>query len=633
MERSRTTALKKQLSAAKIECEDRMSKHQLALDDLNIRLKQTMEGHDKKTDSLLQDAAEKHAKNTMTLIAEHRKEVAAEKEACKKEIENMAAFFERDNSKFRLKHGAFTSDLRLQMMQDARTHKQETKTLKQTIKAQESLLHEVKEELAESKEEHSQARKAADHLRLRIQAQASTSTNVLATKDFTISNLRQRLQETERKLDKATADMLSQDSVYLKDSNKLTEKVAGLEQDVKTLSHELNTAETNAQILRSQLHQLSDSYNASKLQVEQQAIVARRHATRTVLKLARMRKTLARRSKHTTSSPVIGHVTASLDTTPFVLVDGQVTAPDTTTTSSPPVDGHATALDTTTTTAATITAATTTTTISPPVDGLVIAPDTTALDGQEMKHLETAMAELAICGESAKTTHVVQVTAPPADAFSPPAAVESSPSPAIQAPEEAVDPNHEIFNGGYNSSDFDDGSDLSSIPASEIANWEEEYGPDTGDYGDYNFDVESEQSSSDKDSVEGSESDDEDRDDDDDHDDDDDRDDEDHDDEGAEDEDGEDDGDDDEDDGDDDDDEDGEVSFGEFYETLKEGQARVEAASLKKTTDELEAHTREAKPGPSSCDTLPAERKILAPKSLKKKRKYLASTDHSFGGG
>ncbi|MCJ1430890.1 hypothetical protein MMC27_000240, partial [Xylographa pallens] len=174
-------------------------------------------------------------------------------------------------------------------------------------------------------------------------------------------------------------------------------------------------------------------------------------------------------------------------------------------------------------------------------------------------------------------------------------------TPEGQSWKDGIDPSYEIFNGGCTSNDFDDdddGSTISSVRASDFADWEarqnefdaskdddgqsSEVGDITLESGDFDncySDIESHQGASDEHSVEGS----------------------------------------------DNRTTDSNKEFADFVEDMKtqladeDVNAKIEAAKLKRIDDELKARARRAGPGPSSSNTAPTERRVIAPKSKKNK--------------
>ena len=184
--------------------------------------------------------------------------------------------------------------------------------------------------------------------------------------------------------------------------------------------------------------------------------------------------------------------------------------------------------------------------------------------------------------------------------------------PEGQSWKDGIDPSHEIFNAGYTASDFDDddGSTISSVRASEFADWDArqaeldatkdddghssdagEIGLEPGDFDNYYSDIESHQGDSDEHNGEGS----------------------------------------------DNRTTDSDKEFADFVEDMKtqladeDVKAKIEAAKLKKIDEELKARARRAGPGPSSSNTAPTERRVIAPKSKKNKCKSAPQVDLGFG--
>ncbi|MCJ1380084.1 Myosin N-terminal SH3-like domain [Xylographa soralifera] len=374
LERSRAEALGKELSAVKIASENLSLKHQLALDELNTRLKQTVEAHDLDTQNVLRDAVEKHAKSTKTLVDGNQTKVAAMEEACKKEIEKMCAFYEKHRQTFELKNTGKVSDLRLQMSIDTMRNKKATAAFKQTIKESENRLEQAAEEIELLEKEQLQIEKDADRLRRNIEGQKKSSTAKLADKDYTINDLAQKLQRTQKKLNDIITDALSQESVDEKDWNFLEQKISKLKREAEMASRELRGSEEHVRILTNQLRDSYDLYNAANSEAERQTKAARTYATRATLKRARMRKAITKRPHHIRSSPK---------------VEGQVTAPK----------------------AANIEDDSNRATINMQVTVQKIADLEMAqsLKAMQLKritsNLKTVEAELLICRESSKTAH------------------------------------------------------------------------------------------------------------------------------------------------------------------------------------------------------------------------------------
>ncbi|MCJ1387641.1 hypothetical protein MMC18_000484 [Xylographa bjoerkii] len=376
LQKSRAVALEKELSVVKTASENLSLKHQLALDDLNARLKQTVEAHDLDVQNALRDATKKHKESTKTLVDEHRREIAAVKEACMKEISDMAARYDRDRQTFEFKHSGKITDLRLQMMKDATRTKQETTALRRTIKEQENLLEQADEDIKELAEEHVRAQKDAAQLRKDVRAQEKRSITMRAEKNSTISELEQKLQRTARKLNDALTDVASQEFVDEKDWYKLKVKVSKLEAEAGTAWRELRGSEEHVRILNSQLHDFRDLYHAAKSEAGRQTNLAHTHAIRATLKLTRMRKTFAKRSQRTRSSPK---------------VEGQATIPK-----AANKEEHSNR--------ATINTQVTAQTITNPRKAQ--SPEVMQLK-QTTSKLKIVEAELATCKESAKTAHKV----------------------------------------------------------------------------------------------------------------------------------------------------------------------------------------------------------------------------------
>ena len=374
LERSRAEALGKELSAVKIVNENLNLKYQLAVDELDTKLKQTVEAHELNMHDLRRDAAKKYAKSTKILVDKHRTQIDAKEEACKKEIEKMIALYEKNRRTYELKNTDILDDLRSQLSTDDRRNKKAAATFERTIKDQEIRLNQAGEDIRLLEKDQTQIEKDAGRLRQAIEVQKKRSSTVLAEKDHTINDLTQQLQRTQKKLSDTIAETLSQDSVDEKDWDCLERKISKLEKEAALAWREVKGSEAHIQFLNNQLRDTCDMYNAMKLEAERQTEAACKYATRATLKRARMRKAVAKRSKDTRSTSK---------------VEGQVTAPK-----AAKIEDHSKKVW--------IHAQATARTITDPE----VAQSPEAIQLKRITNsLKTVEAELLICRESAKIAH------------------------------------------------------------------------------------------------------------------------------------------------------------------------------------------------------------------------------------
>ncbi|MCJ1282434.1 hypothetical protein MMC26_001757 [Xylographa opegraphella] len=321
LEKSRAEALRKELSAARVANDNLSSKYQLALDELNSKLKQTIELHDSEKLTVLQAAAEEHAKSIETLVQEHRMKIAATEESCSKEIAKMSNIYEEKCLAYKSKCLDVRSDLRLRLNTTITDHKRATAILERTIKEQSIRLNKAEDEI-----------------------------ELLEKKQW------------------------QEDLVDDKDWGSLKQKVAQLENEAGARARALKALEGHVKTLQDQLSDAIGLCNATKSEAEEQIKAARAYATRAVLKRARMRKAVAKRSRNTGLLPRI---------------EGQVTAPE-----AGNIEGHFERES--------VNAQVTAQTVMNPK----IARSPWAIQLQRVtKTVETVEVESLICKESAKNAH------------------------------------------------------------------------------------------------------------------------------------------------------------------------------------------------------------------------------------
>ena len=327
-------ALKKELSAAKKESESLSTKHQQALDDLNKKLEQTVEAHNAHKEQIIQDIAKEHAGSIKTLNNQHQIKIDEVKQACKKEIEGMGTHLDNERIDYMVKQSRIADELRSKIYEDDRQFKKEKAGLQKTIKEQEDLLEKADEETLLSDKEHARMKSKIDRARQNLKAQEQKSIALLAEKDCAISDLTQRLQRTEKKLEAAIIDVESQEFVDSKYWDELKEKVSTLERETSKAQRDAFGAKLEAQALIDEQYTFRDMYNAAKLEVETQAKANQASFVRATLKRARRSKSLLKRLQQSISRKIKGSLRG---------VKGQATAPKATNMEKGTVDTQVTA--------------------------------------------------------------------------------------------------------------------------------------------------------------------------------------------------------------------------------------------------------------------------------------------------
>ncbi|MCJ1291308.1 hypothetical protein MMC34_002851 [Xylographa carneopallida] len=301
LEKSRAEALGKELSTAKIANINLGSKHQLALDELNKKMKQIVDAQDLTTHAALQDAAEKHAKSTKAMDDEYGAKILAVEQDCEEELKTMHGFYQEKRRNFEDRHHNILEKLRRQISTDSIQHKKVKAVLERTIKQHETTIQEQETCLDQAydvsnlrEKEKLQLGRDVNRLRQSIESQKKQSLTMLAEKERTITKLTDKLQQAA-----------SQDSVDERNWASMEQQIFKLEKEHALTRAKLRGTETHIEILENQLRDMCKKYVAAKSEVEQQAKAASAYATRAILKLKRLRKVMARNSKNNGSTPKV----------------------------------------------------------------------------------------------------------------------------------------------------------------------------------------------------------------------------------------------------------------------------------------------------------------------------------------